>query len=403
MAKITNKEYAVPFVLVTSLFFMWGFARSILDVLNKHFQQVLDLTITQSTWIQVTTYLAYFLMAIPAGLFINRYGYRRGVVVGLSLFAVGAFAFVPASAVGKLGMFLVALFVIGSGLVFLETSANPYSTLLGPVETASSRLNLSQAFNGLGSSVAPALVGGFLFSGGSVEVPYIVMGCVVVVAAVVFSRVKLPEIKTDGESAASTGQSGLRNITTLLVDHRFMIGLIALLAYEVGEISINSYFVQFTTGMGWMEAATASTVLTIALTCFMVGRFACSAIMQRIPAEKVLLVCAIGTVVCMYTVLQCGDSRVGLYALIANYAFESIMFPTIFAQALKGLGSLTKTASSLLMMTPVGGCAFMLVGIVADSSGFVAPFSIPFGAFLMVLVYTIFINKFPSCDTTSAA
>lgn len=392
MSKITNREYAVPFVLVTTLFFMWGFARSILDVLNKHFQNTLNLTITESTWIQVTTYLAYFMMAIPAGLYINRYGYRRGVVVGLSLFALGAFAFVPANIVGRLGVFLVALFVIGSGLVFLETSANPYSTLLGPVETASSRLNLSQAFNGLGSSIAPALVGGFLFSGGSVDVPYIVMGCVVVVAAIVFSRVKLPEIKPDSEGVDDSA-SGLANFGLLVRNHKFMLGLSALLAYEVAEISINSYFVQFTTGMGWMEAGVASTVLTVALMCFMVGRFVCSAIMQRVAAERVLLVCAVGTVVCTSLVLLCGESRMALYALIANYAFESIMFPTIFAQSLKGLGSLTKTASSLLMMTPVGGCAFMIVGLLADSAGFIAPFFIPLAAFVVVLVYTLSINR----------
>lgn len=392
MSKITSREYAVPFVLVTTLFFMWGFARSILDVLNKHFQNTLDLTITESTWIQVTTYLAYFTMAIPAGLFINRYGYRRGVVVGLSLFALGAFAFVPADIIGKLSVFLVALFVIGTGLVFLETSANPYSTELGPRDTASSRLNLSQAFNGLGSSLAPAIVGGFLFSGGSVDVPYIVMGCVVVVAAIVFSRVKLPEIKHD-DSDDTAGQSGFKNMLSLLGHHRFMLGLLALLSYEVAEISINSYFIQFTHGMNWLEPHVASTVLTVALMCFMVGRFACSFIMQRVAAERVLLVCAVGTVVCISLVLLCGESQLGLYALIANYAFESIMFPTIFAQSLQGLGGLTKTASSLLMMTPVGGCAFMLVGIVADSAGFLAPFYIPLAAFVIVLLYTISINN----------
>lgn len=401
MSKITNREYAVPFVLVTTLFFMWGFARSILDVLNKHFQNTLDLSITESTWIQVTTYLAYFTMAIPAGLFINRYGYRRGVVVGLTLFAIGAFAFVPANVIGKLAVFLLALFVIGSGLVFLETSANPYSTELGPRETASSRLNLSQAYNGLGSSIAPALVGGFLFAGGSVDVPYIVMGCVVVVAAIVFSRVKLPEIKHE-DSDVARGQSGLRNMGILLKHRRFLFGLLALLSYEIAEISINSYFIQFTHGMKWMEPDVASTVLTVALSCFMVGRFVCSFIMQRVAAERVLLVCAVGTVVCISTVLLCGDSRIGLYALIANYAFESIMFPTIFAQSLRGLGALTKTASSILMMTPVGGCAFMLVGIVADSAGFLAPFYIPLAAFVVVLIYTISINR-KQCDTTSAA
>lgn len=402
MSKITSREFAVPFVLVTTLFFMWGFARSILDVLNKHFQNTLNLTITESTWIQVTTYLAYFMMAIPAGLYINRYGYRRGVVMGLSLFALGSFAFVPAEMGGRLGLYLAALFVIGCGLVFLETGANPYSTELGPRETASSRLNLSQAFNGLGSSIAPAIVGGFLFSGGSVDKPYIVMGVVVVIAAIVFSFVQLPEIKHDDEPEAAGELTGMQNLAVLVKDHKFLFGLSALLAYEVAEISINSYFIHFTTGMGWFDAATASTVLTVALTCFMVGRFACSAIMQRVAAERVLLVCSVGTVVCITTVLLFGNSSVAMYALIANYAFESIMFPTIFAQSVKGLGSHTKTASSLLMMTPVGGCAFMIVGLVADSAGFIAPFFIPLAAFAIVLVYTLSINR-KQCVTTSAA
>lgn len=392
MAKITNKEYAVPFVLVTTLFFMWGFARSILDVLNKHFQQILDITIAQSTGIQVTTYLAYFLMAIPAGLFINRFGYRHGVVFGLSLFALGAFSMVVASGMCRFEVFLAALFVIGCGLAFLETSANPYSTELGPQETSSSRLNLSQAFNGLGSSLAPALVGGFLFAGGSVDLPYMVMGAVVVVAAIVFSMVKLPEIKHD-DSDAENEQSGLGNLAMLIKNKTFMLGLVALLSYEVAEISINSYFVHFTTGMGWFDNGTASTVLTVALMCFMVGRFVCSGIMQRVRAERVLLVCAVGTVLCMAMVLLCGNSRLGLYALIANYAFESIMFPTIFAQSLKGLGLLTKTASSMLMMTPVGGCAFLVVGLVADAAGFIAPFFIPLAAFIIVLIYTLTINR----------
>ena len=156
-------NYLVPFILITTLFFLWGFARAILDVLNKHFQNELSISITQSAWIQVTTYLGYFLMAIPAGLFINRYGYRRGVVFGLLLFALGALAFVPAES-GGFYAFVACLFVIGCGLTFLETAANPYSTELGSPETASSRLNLSQSFNGMGSLFATFAVGQFLFN-----------------------------------------------------------------------------------------------------------------------------------------------------------------------------------------------------------------------------------------------
>ena len=162
--KITDRKYFVPFVLITSLFFLWGFARAILDVLNKHFQNALHISITHSSLIQVTTYLGYFLMAIPAGIFINRYGYRRGVVFGLILFGAGSLLFIPGAAMGSFSAFLLCLFIIGCGLVFLETAANPYVTELGAKETATSRLNLSQSFNGLGSLFATFCVGQFLFN-----------------------------------------------------------------------------------------------------------------------------------------------------------------------------------------------------------------------------------------------
>ena len=163
-AKLTSKEYLIPFALITSLFFLWGFARAILDVLNKHFQNELQISITQSSLIQVTTYMGYFLMAIPAGLFINRFGYRRGVVFGLLLFGMGALLFIPGSEAGTFYAFLGALFIIGCGLTFLETAANPYVTELGPKETSTSRLNFSQSFNGLGCLFATFVVGQFLFN-----------------------------------------------------------------------------------------------------------------------------------------------------------------------------------------------------------------------------------------------
>ena len=200
--KITDRKYLVPFVLITLLFFLWGFARAILDVLNKHFQNALHISITHSSLIQVTTYLGYFLMAIPAGIFINRYGYRRGVVFGLILFGAGSLMFIPGAAMGSFYAFLLCLFIIGCGLVFLETAANPYVTELGAKETATSRLNLSQSFNGLGSLFATFCIGQFLFNntdeGGNVAVPYTILGILVLVIALVFSRVHLPEIKHAG-------------------------------------------------------------------------------------------------------------------------------------------------------------------------------------------------------------
>lgn len=386
--KITDRKYLVPFVLITLLFFLWGFARAILDVLNKHFQNALHISITHSSLIQVTTYLGYFLMAIPAGIFINRYGYRRGVVFGLILFGAGSLMFIPGAAMGSFYAFLLCLFIIGCGLVFLETAANPYVTELGAKETATSRLNLSQSFNGLGSLFATFCIGQFLFNntdeGGNVAVPYTILGILVLVIALVFSRVNLPEIKHE---ETEEDQADGSNIGKLFKHHgMFVFGLLALLCYEIAEISINSYFINFVTGMHWMTDRTASLVLTVALAFFMVGRFLGSWVMRYIKATTALFICAIGSVVCIGLVL-CDLGKASLIALIANYLFEAIMFPTIFAIALTGLGNLTKSASSLLMMTPIGGCGFLLMGLIADRTHVVLPFVVPFVSFLIVLAF----------------
>lgn len=385
---LTDKKYLVPFVLITSLFFLWGFARAILDVLNKHFQNSLDISLTQSSLIQVTTYLGYFLMAIPAGWFINRQGYRRGVVFGLALFAFGALLFIPGAEIGTFYAYLGPLFIIGCGLVFLETAANPYAAELGDKETASSRLNFSQSFNGLGCLFATYAVGQFLFNGssdgGNVVVPYAVLGVLVMCIAVVFSRVDLPEIKheeTEEDSIQDT------RIMKLFKRHpMFVFGLFALLAYEIAEISINSYFINFVTGQGWMDDNTASIVLTVALGFFMVGRFFGSWIMRKVRAELILLYCGIASVVCIGLVLL-DLGKCSMIALVCNYLFEAIMFPTIFTLALQGLGNLTKSASSLLMMTPIGGCFFLLMGYVADQTNLVLPFMIPFIGYFVVLLF----------------
>lgn len=385
---LTDKKYLVPFVLITSLFFLWGFARAILDVLNKHFQNSLDISLTQSSLIQVTTYLGYFLMAIPAGWFINRQGYRRGVVFGLALFAFGALLFIPGAEIGTFYAYLGPLFIIGCGLVFLETAANPYAAELGDKETASSRLNFSQSFNGLGCLFATYAVGQFLFDGssdgGNVVVPYAVLGVLVMCIAVIFSRVDLPEIKHE-----ETEEDHIQDTRIMKLFKRhpmFVFGLFALLAYEIAEISINSYFINFVTGQGWMDDNTASIVLTVALGFFMVGRFLGSWIMRKVRAELMLLYCGIGSVVCIGLVLL-DLGKCSMIALVCNYLFEAIMFPTIFTLALQGLGNLTKSASSLLMMTPIGGCFFLLMGYVADQTNLVLPFMIPFIGYFVVLLF----------------
>lgn len=388
---LIGRHYLLPFILITSLFFMWGFARAILDVLNKHFQESLDISIVHSTMIQATTYVAYALMALPAGIFITRFGYRRGVVLGLLLFGLGALAFIPGDMSGSFGVYLTALFVIGCGLATLETAANPYAAELGSPATAASRLNLAQSFNGLGCILGPVLVGGFLFSGdggGSVALPYSIMGVVVLTVALVFTRVSLPEIRStqcdSPERDCGTGAS----IRRLWSSRRFRIGVLALFCYEIAEIAINSLFINYATDSGWMDKVTATWVLSFgALGLFMVARVAGSSIMKRVRAEKVLVACAVMTVIgASLVALDLGVlSRAGLFMC---YAFEAIMFPTIFAITISECGSDTKIASSFLMMTPLGGAVgTFLMGWTAGVTSISTAFVVPAVAYCAVLVY----------------
>lgn len=400
--KLVSKKYLLPFILITSLFFMWGFARAILDVLNKHFQEELSISITQSTLVQATTYLGYFLMALPAGILITRFGYRRGVVTGLLLFGIGALMFIPGASLMSFPIFLAALFVIGCGLVLLETSANPYAAELGEKATAASRLNLAQSFNGLGCILAPVIVGGFLFSdnNGGVEVPYTVMGVIVLIAALIFSKVQLPEIsaKSDNEEKADDSDSSKQGLGATICDlwkrKTFRYGLLALFCYEIAEISINSLFINYATSDGWMDKATASIVLSFgALGLFMVARIAGSAIMSKVKAEKVLLVCAIMTVLGATAVaLDLGAvSKAGVFVC---YAFEAIMFPTIFAITISDAGKSVKIASSFLMMTPIGGAVgTSLMGLMADATSMSTAFVVPAIGYFFVLLYALRIRN----------
>lgn len=392
MQKLVKKEYRIPFVLVTSLFFLWGFAHAILDVLNKHFQDVMEISRAHSAWVQVMFYLGYFVMAIPAGLFISRHGYRRGVVFGLLLYGIGSLLFIPGEYWMSFPFFLFSLFVIACGLVFLETAANPYMTELGDKETAASRLNLAQSFNGLGCICGPLVGGLLLFSEDKtgISIPYTLMGLVVLAAALLFSRIRLPELVHEADAEEQGGGS--------LWSHRlFVFGVVALFCYEIAEISINSFFINYVVEEEWMNARDASVVLSFGgLGLFMCGRFAGSWIMRRIRAEKVLLVCAMGTVATTLTVmLDCG--MLSLIALFLGYAFEAIMFPTIFALSLRGLGNFTKRASSYLMMSPIGGAVGpLMMGAVADCTDMTFSFIVPFLSFVVVLFYSWRVNMVTS-------
>ena len=387
---LVKKEYVLPFILVTSLFFMWGFARAILDVLNKHFQEAMDISLAHSAMIQVMFYLGYFIMAIPAGLFIARNGYRKGVVFGLLLFGIGSLLFIPGEYYMSFNFFLFSLFVIACGLVFLETAANPYMTELGDRETAASRLNLAQSFNGLGCACAPLLVGMMLFSEGqeaNLSFPYMIMGIVVLVVALIFSRVNLPEIVHQEDEVQTATVESKKGIWS----HKlFVFGVLTLFCYEIAEISINSFFINYVVDDGWMNALDAAKLLSIAgLGLFMCGRFAGSWIMRYVRAEKFLLICAIGTVVSTALVVM-NLGMVSFVSLILIYLFEAIMFPTIFAISLRGLGDYTKRASSYLMMTPIGGAVGpLMMGYVGDMTCMSFSFIVPLISYAVVLLYAM--------------
>lgn len=385
---LVSKQYMVPFILVTSLFFLWGFAHAILDVLNKHFQEAMQITRAHSAMVQVMFYLGYFVMAIPAGLYITKHGYRKGVVLGLLLYGLGSLLFIPGEHLMSFNFFLFSLFVIACGLVFLETAANPYMTELGDRETAASRLNLAQSFNGLGCICGPLLGGLLLFSDGgnaNISLPYTVMGIIVLAVALFFSKVRLPEISHEeelSEEGVATTKKGLWGHSL------FVFGLIALFSYEISEISINSFFINYVVDDGWMNARDASVVLSFGgLGLFMCGRFAGSWIMQFIRAERVLFVCAVGSVVTTALVIM-NLGMISLVSLFLIYVFEAIMFPTIFAISLRGLGDYTKRASSFLMMSPIGGAVGpLMMGYVGDISSMALSFIVPFFGYIVVLFF----------------
>lgn len=380
-------NYLWPFILVTTLFFLWGFAHSVLDVLNKHFQETLHIDKAQSALVQAVVYGGYFLMALPAGWIIRRFGYRTGVIAGLMLYGVGALLFIPGGSIQSFPFFLLSLFIIGCGLTCLETAANPYVTVLGDSEGAEQRINLSQSFNGLGWIVGPLVGGYFAFSqgGGNISLPYAVIGVVVLCVAFIFTRVKLPEVE-----AAEVETTTVRCAEKSIWQHRnFVWGMAALFLYVAAQTGINSFFINYVTETSpTISNDTAAMLLGYGgMGLFMVGRMGGGWIMARIRAERVLLACAIGAT-CAMGVLLTGAGVWGIVAFFVCYLCESIMFPTIFSLSLRGMGHHTKLASSLLIMCIVGGAiAPVVMGAIADSQSMSLAFIVPLLCFVFISVY----------------
>jgi MFS transporter, FHS family, L-fucose permease len=399
------------FFLVVSLFFLWGVANNLNDILIKQFKKVFELSDFRAGLVQSAFYFGYFTLAIPAAMFMRRFGYKGAIVLGLLLYASGAFLFYPAAEKHAYVLFLLALYVIASGLAFLETSANPLITVLGPREGAAQRLNLAQAFNPLGS-ITGVLVGQhFILSGNeptsgqiaamttaeraafyatesaAVQVPYLVIGAIVVVWALLFMISRFP--RTRDSDAADARGSGMAHLVDLLRDRYFMLGVAAQFFYVGGQVGVWSYLIRYAqvTVPGTPEKVAAN-FLTAGLVLFMLGRFAGAALMRYVaPARLLATYALINAVLCTVAVGLPGP--VGLYALVAASFFMSIMFPTIFALGLDGLDDeKRKLGSSLLVMSIIGGAILTAVmGATSDAFGIHWAMAVPLFSFAIVLAF----------------
>ncbi len=405
---ITTKKYLVPFILITSLFFLWGFAHNLNPILIPHLKKACQLTDLQSALIDSAFFIGYFVMAIPAGIVMKKYGYKSGIILGLLLFAAGAFMFYPAAEMRVFGVFLIALFIIASGLTFLETAANPYVTVLGDKSTSTMRLNFSQSFNGLAATLAPLLGGLFILSGKtlsesqqqtmssaeinnflaneakSVQVPYIIIGIVVLLVALIIWKVKLPEIVEEDDSNSSNVAVG-----SIWKQSNLMLGVAAQFFYVGAQVCVSSFFIRFIGEAAGIEEKEAAIYLAVALLAFMIGRFVGTFLMKYIRPHKLLALYCVINVVLLIGAIMVGK-MFSIYALIGVEFFMSIMFPTIFSLSIEGLGEQKKLGSSLVIMAIAGGAVFPLImGKISDMSSIQLAYVVPALCFLVVFLFAV--------------
>lgn len=424
-----GENYVLPFILITSLFFLWGFAHSLLDVLNKHFQDALNLSKAQSAAVQASAYGAYFLMAIPAGLIARKFGYKRGILVGLILFATGAFWFVPAVGINAFWAFLLGLLILFAGLTCLETVANPYTTILGSPDGAARRINLAQTFNALGWIMGPLLGSILIFKSdsdkslieqfgdalskiflGAGEVihetasaigqhtnnsalipPYVGLGILVVIVLILFVFTKLPEITAENSehSHVSNDATFAKSETSLWKQKHFVLAVLAQFLYVAAQTGIGSFFINYTIEVKEVSLTEVQAGLLLGMggmALFAIGRLSGSFIMQKVKPGTLLGIFAAVNSLLMLMIIT-NHNRFGVIALIICYLFMSIMFPSIFALGIRNLGEKTKTASSILVLTIVGGAiAPVLMGLIGATNMSIG-FFVPLVCFLYISYY----------------
>ena len=408
-----TKNWLFPFILVTSLFFFWGFVHNLDPILIPHLRKAFNLTDLQSSLVDSSVFIAYFVMALPAGYIMRKYGYKSGIMVGLILFGIGSILFVPAANSLQYSYFLGALFIIACGLTFLETAANPYVTILGPAESATKRLNFSQSFNGLAAFIAPAYIGPMILSdknytqsqieamtpavkhaylvseADSVKMPYLVLGLIILAVAVIFYFTNMPDVKdedVDGAEGASFAGA--------LKSMRLRWGILAQFFYVGAQVCVGSFFIKMATTASGIDEDSAAKYLGFFGLAFMLGRFFGTFLMQYINPRKLLIIYTIINIVLTIIAIT-GTGMVVVYCLIAIAFFMSIMFPTIFSMGIDGLGHNTKIGSSLIVMSIVGG-AFLppILGIISDQTTSIQyGYSVPLVCFLVILLFAFNVHK----------
>ena len=403
---MTKNNYLFPFIMITSLFFMWGFVHNLDPILIPHLQRSFSLNTLEASLVDFAVYIAYFVMALPAGFIMKKFGYKSGIIFGLCLFALGSFLFIPAADTQAYPFFLGALFIIACGLTILETAANPYASLLGPKETAPFRLNLSQSFNGLAATLAPIVGSRIIMIKGvsdeelstmsasaqqltlaaeasSVKTPYLVLGSVILLLTVIFIFIKLPEIK---ETEVAEGEK--RGILHALAHKHLRWAVTAQFFYVGAQVCVLSLFVLYATkavGFSKQEAADyAGYGMGLA---FLIGRIVGTSLMKFVRAELLLVIYSVICVVlCVFAMTTAGI--VALISVTGVAFFMSIMFPTIFSLGIKDLGSDTKYGSSLIIMSIVGGAVLPLaMGFISDLSNIQVGYVVPMACFVVVLLF----------------
>jgi MFS transporter, FHS family, L-fucose permease len=413
-----GRSVAFTFALVSCLFLLWGFCNGMIDVMDKHFQEQLHLTLSQSAWVQFAHYLGYFLMSLPAGWLAMRLGYKGGIITGLLLVAVGGLWFLPATRIASFWAFLVGVCVIASGLTFLETIANPYTTVLGPRQFAATRINLAQSCNGIGWILGPIAGSVFFYStdaagrstgSQTLWIPYVAVAGVVVLLAIAFALAKVPDIKAEDDYAANdVSTEGPRSIWS---HPHFVLAVAAQFFYVAAQSGIFSFFINYMTsqvpaipasfGAGMLKSLFmtgpegllhvsnqgAATLASVGFACFLLGRFTGAGILRTYSAHRVLaLYGMLNVLVCLLVFLKLG--WVSVACVFLSYFFMSIMFPTIFALGIHGLGAGAKKASAFIVMAIVGGAIVpKLMGHVADLYDMSRSFIVPMICFALVAVY----------------